>query len=177
MTIKKDQELFVKYILPIVASILTLVTVGQFYTTAIAEKDLKKTSGRVSSIVQDKYKHHKYTDDRIRIWLYNSSKVFYFFDNRGSLFEDIKSNVSVGDTLTLSHRTYFQSLVGTGDEHKIMKIQKGDTVLYSFEQAKETFSSVGNFNTYVTIGMWLLYFILIRKLRRQKEAHNISLLQ
>jgi hypothetical protein len=177
MTIKKDQEFFVKYILPVVSSILTLVTVGQFYTTTITENELRKTSGKVITIIQDKYEHHKYTDDRIRIWLENSNNVFYFFDNRGSLFQNIKSNILVGDTLTISHRTYFQSLVGTGDEHKIMKIQRGDTVLYSFAQAKETFSSVGNFGTYVTIGIWIFYFLLIRKLKRQKEAHNISLLQ
>lgn len=177
MTIKKDQEFFVKFILPVVAFILTLITVGQFYMTTITENDLKKASGKVIDIIQDKYKHHKYTDDRIRILLDNSHNVFYFFDNRGSFFEVIKNKVSIGDTLTISHRTYFQSLVGTGDEHKIMKIQKGDTILYSFTQAKETFSSVGGFGTYVTIGMWIFYFFLIRKLKRQKEAHNISLLQ
>lgn len=177
MTIKKDQEFSVKYILPAVASILTLVTVGQFYTTTITENDLRNTSGKVINIIQDKYKHHKYTDDRIRIWLDNSNNVFYFFDNRGSLFQNIKDNILVGDTVTISHRTYFQSLVGTGDEHKIMKIQKGQIILYSFAQAKETFSSVGNFSIYVALGMWIFYFFLIRNLKRQKEAHNISLLQ
>lgn len=164
MTIKKNQEFTIKYILPAVALILTIITIGQLYTTSITENDLKETSGTVSRIMQDKYKHYKYTDDRIRIWSDNGD-IFYFFDNRDDFFKKLRDSISIGDYLTISHRTYLQSWIGTGDEHKIMKIKKGNTTLYSFDQAKETFRNTGSFGSYVTIVMWIAYVFLIRKLK------------
>jgi hypothetical protein len=170
MRIKQDQKFSIKYILPAVALILTLVVLSQYYMTTLNESNLVSATGKITSIIQDRYRHYKYTDDRITIYLDNSFEPFYFFDNRSNYFPTIMNNVQVGDTVTLLHRTKLQSRLGTGSEFKIMKIQKGSKVLYGFDKAKETFSNVGGFTTYVAIGLWLLYFFLRRQLKLQEGS-------
>jgi hypothetical protein len=170
MTIKKDQKFSIKYILPSVAFVLTLVVISQSYMATLKESSLVSITGKVKSIIQDKYRHYKYTDDRITINLDNSIESLYFFDNRSNYFPTIMGNLDVGDTVTLLHRTKLQSRLGTGSEFKIMKIQKSHIVLYGFDKAKETFSSVGGFTTYIAIGLWLLYFFLRRPLKRQEGS-------
>jgi hypothetical protein len=78
------------------------------------------------------------------------------------------TNVRIGDTITLSHRTRLQSMLGTGSEYKIVQIKKAAKIIYSFEDAKKSFNNVGSFATYVAIGMWTLFLFLITKLKKQK---------
>jgi len=168
MTINKDQIFFIKYLLPIVATILTLVVISQFYMTTLKQSDLVTIKGTVLSIKQDRYKHYKYTDDRITIILSESVKPFYFFETNYSYFPTIMTNVRIGDTITLSHRTRLQSMLGAGSEYKIVQIKKAAKIIYSFEDAKKSFNNVGSFTTYVAIGMWTLFLFLITKLKKQK---------
>jgi hypothetical protein len=168
MTINKDQIFFIRYLLPIVTSILTLVVISQFYMTTLKQSDLLTITGKVQSIKQDRYKHYKYTDDRITIILSESVEPFYFFETNFSYFPTIMTNINIGDTITLSHRTKIQSRLGTGSEYKIMQIKKAEKLIYSFEDAKKSFKNVGSFTTYVAFGMWTLYLFLIIKLRKQK---------
>ncbi len=170
MRIKDDQKFSIKYILPGVALILTLVVISQMYMTTLTEKDLVAVKGTITSIVQDKYRHYKYTDNRITIYLDNTYEPFYFFDDRAEYFPTMMNNLKAGDTVTLLHRTNLQARLGTGNEFKIMKIQKGSNVLYGFDKAKETFSNVGGFGTYAAIGLWFLYFYLRRQLKRQEGS-------
>jgi hypothetical protein len=170
MTIKDNQKFNIKYVLPGLAFVLTLVVISQTYMATLTENNLVSVSGKITSIIQDKYKHYKYTDDRITIKLDNVFDPLYFFDNRSDFFPTVMDNLHIGDTVTLLHRTKLQSRLGTGSEFKIMKIQKGSTVLYGFDKAKETFSNVGGFTTYAAIGLWLLYFFLRRQLKRQEGS-------
>ena len=165
-----DSKFFIRYYLPGIAIILTLVVVSQTYMTMLTEKDLLTVTGNVTSIIQDKYKHYKYTDDRITINLDNSADSFYFFDNQLNYFADIIENVHIGDRITISHRTKLQAKLGTGSEFKIMKIQKGSMVLYGFDKAKESFRGVGKFGAFVVVGLWFGYFLLRRQLKRQKGS-------
>ncbi len=170
MAIKKDQIFYLKYFLPCIALVLTYVVVGQYYMTTLTEKDLITESGKVVSIKQDKYKHGKYTDDRITIILDNQNEPYYFFDHRADLFPIVMTNIQIGDLVTLSHRTKMQARIGTGSEFKIMKIQKGAENIYSFDRAKQTFSSVGNFTIFAAIGLWGVYFYFRNRINREKGS-------
>ncbi|TCZ67732.1 hypothetical protein [Flaviaesturariibacter aridisoli] len=168
MRIKGNQKFNIKYVLPGLAFVLTLVVISQTYMTTLTESNLVPVSGKITSIYQDRYRHYKYTDDRITIKLDNFVEPLFFFDNRSDFFPTVIGNLHIGDTVTLLHRTKIQARLGGGSEFKIMKIQKGSNVLYGFDKAKETFSNVAGFTTYAAIVIWLLYFFLRRKLKRQE---------
>ena len=122
-------------------------------------------------IKQDRYEHWKYTDDKITIILDNPNEPFYFFENRRETFPMLMWEIKQGDELTLSHRTLIQALIGTGKKSKIMKIQNGDRILYSFEESKQTFKKVGNFTIYFALGTWIIYLLLRKKLLKNERLH------
>ena len=100
MILNNKQKNFIKYFLPILASILTFVTLGQFYSSKLNESDLKEVIGKVTSIKKDRYRHHKYTDDRITIFIEGHSEPFYFFENNSCsrLFSGLVSPCSRATT-------------------------------------------------------------------------------
>lgn len=166
----KNDSFSIKYVLPTIATLLTLVVMSQFYMTTLKENDLQTITGKITSIVQDKYRHYKNTDDRITIRLANSSRAFYFFDNREKFFPTIMSALKVGDTVTLMHRTKLQSLIGSGSQFNLMGIQKGQDILYPVDKALETFNNVGWFGLYTTPLLWVFYFFMRRKLKKQEGS-------
>jgi len=169
MILNNEQKNFIKYFLPILASILTFVTIGQFYSSKLNESDLKEVVGKVKSIEKDIYRHHKYTDDRITIFIDGHSEPFYFFENNIKYFYNIMENITEGEIISIKHRTKFQSIIGTGSEFKILKLTKNKKVLYSFENTKENFWNVGKFTFWSSLAMWLLYAFLRIKYRFQKD--------
>ena len=169
MAFKKDQIFYLKYFLPCIALVLTYVVIGQYYMTTLTENDLINVSAKVVSIEQDRYKHGKYTDDRITIILDNKNDPYYFFDHRADFFPTVMAKIQIGDLITLSHRTKMQATIGTGSEFKIMKIQKGAENIYSFERAKQTFSSVGIFTIFAAIGLWGVFFYFRNRIKLEKD--------
>lgn len=153
----KNLKFYIKYYHPGLALLLTLITAGQFYSTKLNENDLKEVVGKVASIKKDKYRHHKYTDDRITIYIEGYSNPFYFFENNTNYFNTIMENVTVGEIISIKHRTKLQSIIGTGSEFKIFKLSKKSIVLYSFESMKKHFRDVGKFGFWVALGLWILY--------------------
>lgn len=170
MILNNKQKNFIKYFLPILASILTFVTIGQFYSSKLNESDLKEVIGKVTSIKKDRYRHHKYTDDRITIFIEGHSEPFYFFENNIKYFYTIMENITEGELISIKHRTKFQSIIGTGSEFKILKLTKNKTVLYSFENTKENFWNVGKFGFWTSLAMWLLYAFLRIKYKFEKGS-------
>jgi hypothetical protein len=63
-----------------------------------------------------------------------------------------------------------QARIGTGSEFKIMKIQKGVDIIYSFDKAKQTFSRVGNFTLFVVVGLWWGYFYFRNRIKKEKGS-------
>jgi hypothetical protein len=139
MIIKDKQKLNIKYILPGLAFVLSRVVISQTYMTTLTESSLVSVPGKITSIIQDRYRHIKYTDHRITIKLDNVVEPLYFFDNRSQFFHTVMDNMHIGDSVTLLHRTKLEARIGTGSKFKIMKIQKGSNTLYGFDKAKETF--------------------------------------
>lgn len=158
---------FAKFFLLTIVVILTFVVVGQYFMTTLVTDDLVKVSGQVTYLKQDRYKHYKYTDDRITILLKGHEEPFYTFDNHKDFFKKI-NEIQIGDNITLQHRTKFQSLIGTGDEFKIMQIEKNGEMVYPFDRAREQFGSVGKFTTYTTIILWPLVLLFWRYVNVKK---------
>ena len=160
-----------KYILPIIASLLTYVVFGQLYTISLSENDLVSSSGQVSVIKHDIFLHNNSRDTtkRVSIKLFNSSNNFFLFDNNGDIYELIKQNVHVGDKVSLLHRTQLQSIIGLGNEFQIFKFEKNGEVLYNFDEAEQTFGAVNVFEILVMIGLWFLYFYFRYKLKLQEK--------
>ena len=177
MTPNKDLKFYIKYFLPGLALILTLITAGQFYSSKLTENDLKEVVGKLTLIKKDRYKHHKYTDDRITIHIEGHSEPFYFFENNINYFNTIMENVIEGEIISIKHRTKLQSIIGTGSEFKIFKLSKNSIVLYNFENTKQHFWNVGKFSFWVSLGLWIFYIWLKIKFKTKKAAHNSGLAQ
>jgi hypothetical protein len=168
-----------KYVLPIIASLLTYVVFGQLYTSSLSENDLVSSSGHVSVIKQDIFLHDngiyihnnnsRDTTKRVSIKLFNSNNNFFLFDNNGDIYELIKQNVNVGDKVSLLHRTQLQSIIGFGNEFQIFKFEMNGEVLYKFDEAEQTFGAVNVFEILVVIGLWFLYFYFRHKLKLQER--------
>jgi hypothetical protein len=163
-----------KYVLPIIASMVTYAVIGQFYTVSLSEKDLVSSSGRVSVIKKDTFLQNKGRDTtrRVSIKLFNSKNDFFLFDNSGEIYESIKQNVNTGDEVSILHRTQWQSIIGLGNEFQIFKLEKGGDILYHFGEAKQTFGTTNVFEILVVVGLWLLYFYFrhILKLLKQQPT-------
>ncbi len=164
------QKFTVKWVLPAGAGLFSFFVIGKFYTTSLKENELVRVSGRVTNIIQDEYKHYKYTDDRIRIWLNNQPHTFYFWDKHGDNFRQLMTEIKPLDTVTLYHRTSFQTLIGRGSEYNIMKIEKNNTVLYSLDQAVEDYRRTGKGLMWITLLMWALNLFLIKKLQQSRRS-------
>lgn len=168
MKISKYLEFRIKYILPFIASILTYVVIGLLYSRSLKETDLISINGKVSAIRQDTTYSNNTENLRITIKLVSNNNDFFLFDNTEDTDNPILKNVDVGDTVSILHRSKLQSIIGIGSEFQIMKIEKGKDILYSFDDAKQTFS-FGIFGILVMIGLWLLYFFLRYKLKLEKK--------
>jgi hypothetical protein len=170
----------VKYALPIIASSLTYVVIGQLYTSSLSDKDLVSSSGQVSVIKQDTFLHDngiyihdnnsRDTTRRVSIKLLNNNGDYFLFDNiNGDVYELIKQNVSIGDKVSILHRTQLQSIIGFGNEFQIFKFEKGKNVLYTFDEAKKTFGALNVFEILVMVGLWFLYFYFRHILKWKKQ--------
>ena len=170
----------VKYALPIISSLLTYVFIGQLYTSSLSENDLVSSSGQVSVIKQDTFLHDngiyihdnnsRDTTKRVSIKLLNSNDDYFLFDNtNGDMYELIKQNVSIGDRVSILHRTQLQSIIGFGNEFQIFKFGKGKNVLYTFDEAKQTFGALSVIEILVMVGLWFLYFYFKHKLKLQEK--------
>ena len=169
-----------KYVLPVIAPLLTYVVIGQLYTSSLSENDFISSSGQVSLIKQDIflndngiYIHNSSSRDttkRVSIKLLNSDNDYFLFDNaNGDMYELIKQNVSIGDKVSILHRSQLQSLIGFGNEYQVMKLTKDKNVLYSFDDAKQTFGTLSIFGIFVMTGLWILYFYFKHILMQQKR--------
>jgi hypothetical protein len=161
----------VKYGLPIIACLATYVVIGQLYTSSLSENDLVSSIGQVSIIKQDIFLHDKNEDTtkRVTIELANVKDNFFLFDNTGDIYELVKQNVNKGDTVSILHRTQLQSIIGFGSEYQVMKLTKDENVLYSFDDAKQTFGTLSIFGIFVMTGLWILYFYFKHILKQQKK--------
>jgi len=170
----------VKYALPIIASSLTYVVIGQLYTSSLSENDLVSSSGQVSVIKQDTFLHDngiyihdknsRDTTKRVSIKLLNSNDDYFLFDNtKDDVYELIKQNVSIGDKVSILHRTLLQSIIGFGNEFQIFKFEKDGNVLYTFDEAKQTFGALNVFAIAIMLGLWFLYFYFRRVLKMRKK--------
>jgi hypothetical protein len=172
----------VRYVLPIIASLLTYVVIGQLYTSSLSENDLVSSSGQVSVIKQDIFLHDngiyihdnnsRDTTKRVSIKLLNSNDDYFIFDNtNGDVYELIKQNVSIGDKVSILHRTQLQYIIGFGNEFQIFKFEKGGDVLYTFDKARQTFGAINIFEVTIMLGLWFLYFYFrhILKMRNKQQ--------
>ena len=171
----------VKYALPIIASSLTYVVIGQLYTSSLSENDLVSSRGRVSVIKQETflqdngiYIHSNASRDttkRVNIKLFNCRNVLFLFDKNGKSYELIKRSVNIGDTVSILHRTQLQSIIGFGNEFQIFKFEKNGDVLYTFDEAKQTFGIINVFEITIILGLWFLYFYFryILKMRKKQQ--------
>ena len=164
-TIDKDKKFYIKYIFPLFPAVLSLVVISQTYMTTLKDTDLVANTGKVISIIKDKYHHSKYTDDRITIKLDNFSESFYFFNNHGDNFAVIMSSVNVGDSLTLFHRTKLQARFGSGSEFIIEEIKKGENYIYKLNNSTERYKNTAIFAFVGAVILWFLYFILRQKIK------------
>jgi hypothetical protein len=161
----------IKYALPVIASLLSYVVIGQLYTSSLSENDLVSSNGQMSAIKQDIFLHNsgKDTTKRVSIKLFNYNNDFFLFDNDGESYQLIKRSVNTGDTVSILHRTLFQSIIGFENESQIFKFQKSGDVLYNLDEAKQTFGAVNILETLVMVGLWILYFYFRYKLKLQKQ--------
>ena len=151
----------VKYVLPLLAFLLSYVVIAQLCTSSLSEKDLVSSWGQVSAIKRDMFlrDNGRDTTKRVTIKLLHSNNNFFLFDNdNGDAYERIRQNVSTGDTVSILHRTLLQSIVAFGNQFQILKFEKGGNILYSLDEAKQTFGEINFFETIVMAGLWFLYF-------------------
>lgn len=174
MVVTSHQRWKAKWILPAIASVLTLVTASQFYMSALSETDLLTSSGKVRQLYQDQYRHYKSTDNRIVIRLETARQHFFFMDERPGYFAGIKENIHKGDSITIGYLTARQALLGTGSQFKIMSIKKSGRTLYSLTEAQQVYQKVAVFTLWMSIGIWLLYFFLIYRfhINYLRISHN-----
>ncbi|MFT3704166.1 MAG: hypothetical protein QM802_17495 [Agriterribacter sp.] len=162
--------------MPIIASLLTYLAMGQLYTTSLSENDLVSSTGQVSIIKQDIFLDNNCRDTtrRVSIKLLNSNDNFFLFDNNGDIYESIKQKVIAGDEVSIFHRTLLQSIIGFGNKFQIFKIEKGRDILYNVDEAKQTFGAVNVFEISVMTALWFLYFYLryIQKLQKQQPHRH-----
>jgi hypothetical protein len=160
-----------KYALPIIASLLTYVVIGQIYSNSLTESDLTSSNGQVSIIKQEILLHNKSGDTtkKVSIKLSNGTENFFLFDNTGDAYELLKQNVNIGDTISILHKTKFQSIIGVGGEYQVLKLAKDNDVLYSFDKAKQTFGEISIWGIIVVIGLWTLYFYFRHILKLQEQ--------
>ncbi len=163
-----------KYVLPIIASLVTYVVIGQLYTGSLSESDLISSSGQVSLIKQDLYFHEngRGKTNRVSFKLFNSNNNFFLFDNNGDIYKLIKREINIGDEVSILHRTQSQSIIGLGNEFQILNIKRGRDVLYTFDEAKQTFGAINIFEIMVMVGLWFLYFYFRRILKMKKEQEQ-----
>ena len=150
-----------KYLIPAIALILILVSIGQFYLSNINENELIEVSGKINSIKFEVFKHYKdTTENRVTININGYSRPFYFIENKNCYFKSIMENVKRNDIITIKHRTKFQSLVGTGRELQIVHLSKDSKEIYSFNNIQKIYFKRGKFGLLCSLIMLLLYIWL-----------------
>jgi hypothetical protein len=169
MTISKSLEFRVKYILPLMAFLVTYAVIGQQYTHSLSENDLISINGQVLAIRQDTLHNNKSEDLRITFRLLTNDNNLFLFANNGESYELILQKVKIGDTISILHRTKLQSIFGIGSEFQIMKLEKDKDVLYSFDESKQTFGVINIFGIFVMVGLWILYFYFKYRLKLKKK--------
>lgn len=166
---RNDPTFYLKFLLPVVALVITYVILEQSYMATLSENDLVPVSSKVISIKQGKYKHGRSLRDRITIVLDKPDSQCYFMENNQDLFPTIMNKIQIGDLITVYHRTKMQAKVGLGNEFEILKIQKEAENVYSLEMAKQNFRSLRNYLVVPALALWIFYLYFRNKMKRNRS--------
>lgn len=142
-----------KYLIPGIALILSLVSIGQFYLSTITENELIEVVGKIISI-------NKLSNEKVIIYLEGNTNPFYFFEKNSYYINEIINEVKLNDIISIKHRTKFQSLVGTGKELQIVHLSKDSKVIYNFNNFQKMYFERGKFGLLCSLIMLLLYIWL-----------------
>lgn len=142
-----------KYLIPGIALILSLVSIGQFYLSTITENELIEVVGKIASI-------NKLSNEKVIIYFKGNTNPFYFFEKNSDNINEIINEVKLNDIISIKHRTKFQSLVGTGKELQIVHLSKDSKVIYSFNNIQKMYFDRGKFGLLCSLIMLLLYIWL-----------------
>jgi len=145
----------------ILAFLMAVGIVGQYYMTTLTAEDLRSRSGVVLSLEEKKLPGSRGLKREIIIVLDNRDDEFYFRDDHHDYFDKIKA-IKKGDEVTILFRTWFQSFIGMGRQYEIKQIESNGLIVYSLENAKEQPTEVGKRIAYTLFALLAFIWFAVR---------------
>jgi hypothetical protein len=147
----------------ILAFLMAVGIVGQYYMTTLTAEDLRSRSGVVLSLEEKPTGFHGLRR-QIIIVLDNRDDEFYFEDDQHDYFDKIKA-IKKGDEVTILFRTWFQSFIGMGRQYEIKQIESNGLIVYSLENTKEQHVEGGKFTACILFALLALIWFAVRNLK------------
>ena len=158
----------IKYVLPVIAFLITYTVIAQLYSLSLSENDLISVNAQVLSMRKDSLRSNS-KSAKITFSFVNNGDDFFLFTDDSDKYDLLQQYIRPADTISILYRNEMQSILSMGSKYQIMKLEKDKDVLYSFSEARQTFGLVNAFCVFVMVGLWVLYFYFRRKLKLNKD--------
>lgn len=124
-----------------------------------------KIEGKVKSIRQKKY--HRSGTIKNRVIISINQNTYFLVENSDIVCYELCSDINTGDSITIFHRTFGQSMIGTGSEFQIMAIKSNGISLYPLSRTSHNYIGLSLLFTIGSSILGLAYFVSWRRLRRR----------